>query len=396
MVLTLLSCSKMFTLSHALPVFLGTCLCIIIALESTTVKWVKGRQTVDPPSEQLVIISEISKTVISYVAYLFVEWKASYRYNLLINDEEFEAIAPTESSRLVDTSTLRGRGVRSSSFGTQNVPVFTDTSSLQSNTISQLRVSTLQRLFSESTVWFLFPALLYTVSNNVTFIALGHLSSAMFALLMNFKIPITGVIAWMTLHKDMTSLQWVSLLIMFFGSLLACLRIENNSIELNCSWMGLGLMVVYSLCSASAGVFMEYLTRFRFREENIFIQNVKFGMYGIITNTIIAISRGTMWHWDIQPIHLLSVLSMVVNGFMTAAVLKFCGSIVKTYSASFAAIVAGILAMMIWKVVLQWNFWVGCVLCSIAINLYAYAGASRIIKVTVPVVETVTNVDLII
>jgi drug/metabolite transporter (DMT)-like permease len=216
------------------------------------------------------------------------------------------------------------------------------------------------------------------VSNNITFIALGELSPAMFNLLMNFKILVTGIEAYWLLSEPISRVQWKGLALMFVGSAVACIAWSSTGPpQLTCSWLGLLLMLVYSFCSGSAAVAIDFITRHRFRQENIFVQNVKFSALGVVANVVISICRGTMWSWNLQPLHMWAVLTMVMNGLMTAAVIKYAGSLVKTFASSFATFPSALVGYLLWNQTLGWNYYVGAVTCTIAVNMYAIDRAKR-------------------
>jgi solute carrier family 35 (UDP-sugar transporter), member A1/2/3 len=292
---------------------LATLLCVVVSSESTLIKWVKLNETIHPPSEHLIILAEIIKGMLCAMIYY------------------------------------------------TTIPRGTPSELIPLNGNPQPRLS--------STWALAVPALIYTVSNNITFMALSLLSSSMFSLLVNLKIPFTGISARLFLNTPMTLLGWIALSIMSLGSAVAC--IKTGSITL-ITWSGLMLMLVYAACSATAAVYMEYITRHVYRNESLLLQNVKFSLWGILFNVIVSTLRGSLFSWHLEDIHMLSVFSMVLNGLVTSMVIKYAGSIVKTYAAAFAALVTAFMAWCIWGQILTWNYYLGAVICCSAIQLYAY------------------------
>lgn len=282
-------------------------------------RWVRQTEVDHPPSEHIVILTEVIKGVLS-----FVVWKATAKPKDSV---------PSETTALLEQSQPK----------------------------------------ENSIIWFVVPALLYTVSNNITLIVLGQLTPAMFNLLMNLKIPITGILAWCFLSERITFRQWLALCLMFIGSALACLKFETEGTHLSFSVIGLILMMIYSSCSASAAVSIDFITRFRFKAENIFLQNVKFCALGLCSNVLVSAGRGNLFDWHhFEWIHMASVGVMALNGLTTALVIKFAGSIVKTYAVSFSAFVSAFFGYIFWHQILMWNFYVGAAICSLAINTYVY------------------------
>ena len=325
---------------HVTAFLLGAGLCLVVSLESIAIKWVKTVQSVDPPTEQLIILVETIKILVSYGLYHEPEPATTDIENN--NDDD------DSKTSMVEQSSDDG-----------------DDDGDDDEIVMPRR---------RNSLWFfVFPAVLYGLANNITLFALTFLSSSMFILLMSLKIPLTGIIAWIFLHKRITPLGWFALTIMFAGSALASLRFHGWIPDgLDAATTGIVLMIVYCTCSSSAGVYMEYVTRYRFASEHLLVQNVKFAFLGVLFNTCVAVFRGTIFDWNLEPLHYLIALSMAVNGFVTAAVIKFAGSIVKTYSVSMAALLTNAFAIVVFHEILGWNFYVGATMCSAAIQLYAY------------------------
>lgn len=301
-----------------LKLILSLCLCCIVSIEAISVKWSQSVEREHAAPEQIIIVTEIIKGFLSIVLAYYTQ----------------KSVSVSRQNR--DTA-----------------PLLNSPPSLTS---------------SSSWLWYIPTSLLYTVSNNVTFLALARLSSTMFTLLMNLKIPMTGLLAWVALKKQITMWQWIALVLMFVGSAIACFRDGHISSSIS----GIMLMILYCSCSASAAVYSEYITRYRFKTENLFSQNVKFCVYSCLFNVVVALCKGTLFNWHLELPHGLVIMVMVMNGFATAAVLKFAGSIVKTYAVAFASLVTAIICYLLWNQTLTPNVWVGMFVCTFAVNLYVY------------------------
>ena len=131
-------------------------------------------------------------------------------------------------------------------------------------------------------------------------------------------------------------------------------------------------MFVYSVCSGGAAVYTEYVMKTRFPNESIHLQNVKFCLCGFFANFLVILMRGRTPFGNLELIHVLSILALTINGLTTSAVIKFAGSIVKTYAVSCSAFVSAILTYYFFGQTLQWNFYVGAIICFIAVNIKAF------------------------
>src|SRR6478609_2277892 len=260
---------------------LSSLLCLMVAVESTVIKYVQKRQQEDIPSEQLVFLVEIFKLIISICIYVIYDVRNDNEQNRPITNQRtnYGATATEGTSEEEDP---------------------------------------LERQGTSSILWFILPACLYAVSNNVTFAALMLMSPALFNLLMNLKIPMTGLMA----------------------------------------------------CASCAAVYVEYVTKIRYAGESINLQNIKFCVCSVVANIFLMLLRGVVPFTTLCPIHLASVAALGMNGLITAMVLKHGGAIIKTYSVSCAAFLSAVFTWFLFQQKLHWNFYVGGVICALSVNMY--------------------------
>jgi drug/metabolite transporter (DMT)-like permease len=316
-------------------------LCTFTAFESITIKWVQEHQTSNPSSILLVLLTEVIKFAICaiYVA------TSHLKTNRPLNPQESRPILqqPQEEQVLsVEPRTMKG-------------------------------------IVTRMGLWaYLIPALLYATSNNLVYYALGQMSAPLFTLLVNFKIPLTGLMAKILLSKRMGWMQWASLLIMCLGTVLALLRFEQGT-HWGATWQGTLAVLSYAMCSATAAVLMEYITRHVRYSQHIMEQNLQFTIFSISVNLVFMVFRGAYNDLGkLQWIHVASMASMVCNGFATAVVLKYAGSIVKTHAVAMASIMTALLGYLIWpNQNLPFNYFLGAFLCIVALRLYIMEKMAR-------------------
>lgn len=313
---------------------LSSLLCLMVAVESTVIKYVQKRQQEDIPSEQLVFLVEIFKLIISICIYVIYDVRNDNEQNRPITNQRtnYGATATEGTSEEEDP---------------------------------------LERQGTSSILWFILPACLYAVSNNVTFAALMLMSPALFNLLMNLKIPMTGLMACALLHYKLTRNLGISFVFLFMGSIFATLKWDKDgAISIDGSIYGLMLMFVYAACSACAAVYVEYVTKIRYAGESINLQNIKFCVCSVVANIFLMLLRGVVPFTTLCPIHLASVAALGMNGLITAMVLKHGGAIIKTYSVSCAAFLSAVFTWFLFQQKLHWNFYVGGVICALSVNMY--------------------------
>ena len=107
--------------------------------------------------------------------------------------------------------------------------------------------------------------------------------------------------------------------------------------------------------------------------EDIYIQNIKFSASSIICNFVLVLIRNQIPFTNLKWIHIVVILISMMYGLITSFVIKFGGSILKTYSVSSAMFFSTIISIIVFKdgKNLLWNFYVGSIFCYIAIHIYA-------------------------
>ncbi len=83
-----------------------------------------------------------------------------------------------------------------------------------------------------ASLFFLPPSILYWFHNNVQFLTLKYLDTATYQILGNMKILTTGFLFWACLRRNLTPLQWLSLLLLTIGITTSQVRpAKNNTVE---------------------------------------------------------------------------------------------------------------------------------------------------------------------
>lgn len=282
---------------------LSISLCISSSLEAILIHFIQKNQVINVHSEQLIILSEILKIIVSLICF----------YKTKTNTERFNFI---------------------------NIE------------------------------WFIIPSFIYMISNNLTYYALIYITPSLFNLLSNLKIPVTTFLAFFFLHKSSFNLnQLYAILFIFCGNVLAfCSNINLQ----NFNYIGLISMILYSLCSGIASVYSEYIMKFEFYDENVFLQNIKFSICSVVSNLLLSVLRRNILSWYIEPIHLLAISSMSINGLITGLVLKFQGSIIKTYATSLSVFISILISNLLWNYTISIFFIFGAIISFLGINIYIY------------------------
>lgn len=249
-----------------------------------------------------------------------------------------------------------------------------------------------EKLNIDNIIWFAVPSFIYMLSNNLTFYVLFYLTPSMFNLLSNLKIPITSFLAFLFLHKTSFNIyQFVTIILIFFGNTLAFYGYELNEFKLEN--IGLILMIFYSLFSGGAAVYSEFVMKYKFHNENIFLQNVKFCISSVFFNFLVLLVSNTLFYWNIESVHFLAIGSMALNGIMASLVIKYIGSIVKTYSTSLSVFVSIIISYLLWDYKISLYFILGVFVSFTGINFFIYDKYSQFYRNGYETIENIEDSD---
>ncbi|KAG9305789.1 hypothetical protein G9A89_001078 [Geosiphon pyriformis] len=229
---------------------------------------------------------------------------------------------------------------------------------------------------SSTTLLFGIPALAYFVNNNLTFIILSMMDPPTFTVLSNLKILTTGFFSYIFLKRQLSSLQWVSLGLLFFGTTVAQINFDTNgSLNLTTSTLGFLLTVVFSSISAGASVFTEFVMKDKFGNESIHLQNIKLYLFGVFFNGSVYFSQSfssdSGFFSSLRLIHFFIIMVLCSMGLVTSAIIKYAGSITKVYAGSMAMFFSTLVSYFFLNYRPTNWFFAGALMCCLAVHIYS-------------------------
>ena len=146
--------------------------------------------------------------------------------------------------------------------------------------------STIRELHTEiigkpgETLKLLIPAGLYTLQNNLLYIALSNLDAATYQVTYQLKILTTALFSVLMLSKKIDSLKWISLIILTVGvSLVQWPNSSNSKTTLdktfNNKLIGLSAVIIACFSSGFAGVYFEKLLKGS--STGVWVRNIQLG-----------------------------------------------------------------------------------------------------------------------
>ncbi|KAF9574140.1 hypothetical protein EC968_007392 [Mortierella alpina] len=409
--------------SMGLTFLLGFLLCIFQSSESILVKLAGNRPDPHPSSAKLLLLSELLKLMISYTL-LSVERKQLWGLSNLFRRRCCRGSSSTSPSccrnsnsnhltsgqhqpiPLQDEEEQRYRGKRLLSNNGDAAEYDDDEEEAEGDYERKHRSTSLSTSSSSSSsstsapssaagtssgsscnvppiLLFAVPGAIYFFNNNLTFILLSLMPAPTYVVLSNLKILTTGLFSFLFLHRLLTTVQWISLGILFLSTAVSQIDLEKG-LSLSISLQAFLLMILFCSLSAAASVFSEYVMKERFATESIHLQNMKLYMFGILFNGItylltpppVPVAGGaasavaTGFFADMAPIHFMIIMAYALLGLVTSAIIKFSGSITKVYASSMSMFFAALVSWLLLNDQLTVLFFVGCFGCCYALHLY--------------------------
>uniref|UniRef100_A0A7E4VAM4 UDP-galactose transporter n=2 Tax=Panagrellus redivivus TaxID=6233 RepID=A0A7E4VAM4_PANRE len=222
------------------------------------------------------------------------------------------------------------------------------------------------------------PAIIYILQNNLYYVALTNLEPSTFCVIHQLKIFTTAILLKVVLGKQLSSTQWVALVLLVVGVSNTQLQYEppkqiEGYVEQD---PVVGTIAVVTMCftSAFAGVYMEKVLKQS--TVNVWMQNVRLAIFGVVFSGV------SMLYSDYETIKedgffrgfdgLVWILTTTnaVGGLTIAVVIKYADNILKAYAQSAAILGAAIGSWLLFDFEPNLAFLAGVIVVIVSIVLY--------------------------
>lgn len=185
----------------------------------------------------------------------------------------------------------------------------------------------------------LVPAALYTIQNNLQYVAATHLDAATFQVTYQMKIITTALFSVGMLHKSLSTMKWIALVVLTFGVALVQLPSKSASASSHLQNRTLGLFAVTIACilSGLAGVYFEKILKGS--TASVWLRNVQLGIYSVILSAVFGVwlkdgsiihEKGFFVGYDIWTYS--AIACQALGGLIVAVVVKYADNILKGFS----------------------------------------------------------------
>ncbi|XP_041129763.1 UDP-galactose translocator-like [Polyodon spathula] len=225
------------------------------------------------------------------------------------------------------------------------------------------------------------PSLIYTLQNNLQYVAISNLPAATFQVTYQLKILTTAIFSVMMLHKSLSRLQWISLLLLFAGVAIVQVEQEGGRKEAsvkndNQSYTkGLAAVIVSCLSSGFAGVYFEKILKGS--SASVWMRNIQLGIFGGVLGLL-----GMWWNdgaaigekgffFGYTPLVWGVIFNQAFGGLLVAVVVKYADNILKGFATSFSIIVSTVTSVYLFGFHVDLLFALGAGLVIGAVYMYS-------------------------
>ncbi|CDS37849.1 UDP N acetylglucosamine transporter [Echinococcus multilocularis] len=234
------------------------------------------------------------------------------------------------------------------------------------------------------------PAGLYTLQNNLLYVALSNLDAATYQITYQLKILTTAVFMVVMLRKRITISQWIALLILIIGVAFVQLAPSANATAKTPkplpahqnTLIGLTAVILASLSSGFAGVYFEKLMKFT--SPSIWIRNIQLGFWGSIlafigvflTDGHVVMRDGFFRGYNLFVVIVVALQSL--GGLCVAVVIKYADNILKVFATSISIIFSCLASYYLLNDFQpNWYFAIGTIAVLSATALYNLGGREK-------------------
>ncbi|KAI6238858.1 hypothetical protein M3Y99_00643200 [Aphelenchoides fujianensis] len=240
------------------------------------------------------------------------------------------------------------------------------------------------------------PAMLYTLQNNLVYVAASHLDAAtfmvcprfphfifvLFRIVSQLKLFTKAVFSILLLDRKLTRSQWISLGVLFAGVVLVQMQ-QGSREQKNANGSAenplIGFAAACTACTISgfAGVFFEKILKGS-APVSLWMRNVQMGVFAIPASCVGALltdgtairANGLLHGFD--GVVWVSVAWYAVGGLSVAVCIKYADNIAKNFATSVAIVLATIGSVFLFGFQPTAPFVLGAALVISSIFLYSF------------------------
>jgi len=236
------------------------------------------------------------------------------------------------------------------------------------------------------------PSGIYTLQNNLLYVAVSNLDAATFQVSYQLKILTTAIFSVTMLGKSLSKNHWAALFILFVGvSLVQIQNAVKKSASVTSSteqsqMLGMAAVIISCVSSGFAGVYFEKILKGS--KGTLWLRNIQLGVFGALfglggvwlnDGTQVA-QKGFFFGYDWLVWFI--VMFQALGGLLVAVVVKYADNILKGFATSAAIVVSCLASVYFFDYVITLQFTAGTSL--VILSVYLYGKADNALKAKMP------------
>ncbi|XP_053908204.1 UDP-galactose translocator isoform X2 [Cuculus canorus] len=232
------------------------------------------------------------------------------------------------------------------------------------------------------------PSLIYTLQNNLQYVAISNLPAATFQVTYQLKILTTALFSVLLLGTSLSRLQWFSLALLFAGVALVQAE-QTRPLTATAPSEGppqsyaLGLAAVAASCLSSgfAGVYFERLLKTK--GGSIWLRNVQLGAVGTaIGLAAMMAAEGSSvaalgFFYGYNPAVWAVVVNQAAGGLLVAVVVRYADNILKGFATALSILASTVASVHLFGFRPRGPFLAGTAMVLAAVYLYGRPRSPR-------------------
>ena len=230
------------------------------------------------------------------------------------------------------------------------------------------------------------PALLWTVQNNIIYVALAMLEMVVFQCLYQTKLLLTALLSVVFLRRKLTRVQWFALAMLTAGAVIVEISIDESSgkrtsAARRASGLGVAFALGAATISSVAGVYFEYILKSQAtssltgiapslwaRNVQLCVSTVPLALLGVFVSPPKSLAAplagfdGVMWG--------LVVLN-ASGGLLSAVVIKYGDNILKNFVTACSVVAGTFVSIIAFRFHPQARFISGAAMVAVAATLFS-------------------------
>jgi solute carrier family 35 (UDP-sugar transporter), member A1/2/3 len=223
------------------------------------------------------------------------------------------------------------------------------------------------------------PSFLYTVQNNLLYLALTNLDAATYQVCYQLKILTTAVFSMILLQRTFSPKKWAALILLTVGVSIVQVsgsrdQTKSDS-EKHSQYIGLVAVLCAACTSGFSGVYFEKILKGS--QTSLWLRNVQMGLPSVLVAYLTVYAKDSAavasqgFFGGYSGIVWTVVTVQAVGGLIVAVVVKYADNVLKVFATSFSIVVSCVLSAIFFDFHASLAFVVGASAVVLATVLYS-------------------------